>query len=322
MKTMTDKLIINKPGIYNIPEDVYHSDPCVEPSLSSSMAKSIVTSSPLHAWYSSQRLNPAFEREEKSAFDLGKACHTLLLNDGADIVEIKADDFKTKAAQEARDAARAAGKTPLLSKQLADAKAMAYSARRQLKNHEDGCHFLGAGKSEESVFVRDSDTGIWCRARYDRITANRSIIFDYKTAGQTAHPDEFMRQMFRLGYDIQHAHYTRAEKALHGHEPHLFFIVQETKAPFALSVIGLTPAAQDLGIMKRRYAVDWFQWCIEHNTWPAYPNRTCYTDAPVYERQKWLDEEGEPLTSTREEMKEWFKLAEQAQAPSIKEPAE
>ena len=56
---MSDR--ISEPGVYSLPDDAYHADPCPGPSLSSSVAKLMLDRSPLHAWHAHPRLNPNFE---------------------------------------------------------------------------------------------------------------------------------------------------------------------------------------------------------------------------------------------------------------------
>lgn len=299
-------------GLYNIPEHIYHGDPAPEPSFSSSIGKLILNHSPLHGWMKHPRLNQLAAQDNKPAFDLGSSAHQMLLGRGAVIVRIDAPDFRTKAAREARDEAYSENKTPLLAKQYDEVSAMVESCRRQLRHHEDGAYFLLDGNSEQSAFWQQD--GIWCRARFDRVTAQRRIIFDYKTTTD-AHPETFLRRVVDLGYDLSAAHYIEGEKAINGHEPQFIFIVQETKPPFAVSVQALTPAFLEIGRMKLERARKTFAWCLEHDKWPAFPNRTAYIDPPGWERQKWLDEHGESLNSNHEEMLAMFRMWEQMQAP-------
>jgi hypothetical protein len=90
---------ITEPGLYEgVPETVYHADP-VEPgpSLSSSIAKLLVTRSPRHAWHEHPRLRKAKALEVEApskAMDIGTAAHKLILGRGRDIVEITADDYR------------------------------------------------------------------------------------------------------------------------------------------------------------------------------------------------------------------------------------
>ncbi|MBL4826117.1 MAG: PD-(D/E)XK nuclease-like domain-containing protein [Spongiibacteraceae bacterium] len=309
---------IQAPGIYDIEEAAYHADPAPEPSLSSSIAKTILNHSPLHAWMKHPRLNDLKEHEHKACFDIGTAAHCMLLGSGPKLVEVNANDWKTKVARDARDEAYNEGATPLLAKNMAEVREMVGSARRQLKYHEDGCHFLANGQSEQSAFWLED--GIWNRARYDRITRKRHIMFEYKTTTD-AHPDAFMRQVLNLGYDVSAAHYLAGEKAINGHEPHFLFIAQEKKPPYAVCVQALTPAFLVIGEMKRKRALQIFKWCLDNNKWPAFPNRTAYIDPPVFEKAKWMDEDGDQLNSNHDEMKEMFKVWEQAQQPLIEKEA-
>ena len=141
------------PNFYAMPADEYHADPCPQPSLSSSIAQILLRESPRKAWFSHPRLNPQYREEHDGKFDLGTCAHAVLLeNDASRITIVEADDWRTKAAKEQRDAARAAGKTPLLARHFADVQAMVEAARKFI-----------AG-SEVSEYWPDSDselTGIW-----------------------------------------------------------------------------------------------------------------------------------------------------------------
>ena len=92
----------------------YHADPCPEPSLSSSIARLILSHSPLHAWTEHPRLNPNYKPEESTKFDRGSAAHALLLEGEDRMAVIPFKDYRKDAAQEARDNARLAGKFPVL----------------------------------------------------------------------------------------------------------------------------------------------------------------------------------------------------------------
>ena len=126
-------------GIYTIPHDVYHQDPCPTPSLSSSVAKVLLRQSPAHAAMQHPKLNNNYVNAESSRFDLGTIAHALLLEDDSSrLITIEADDWRTKAAKEARDAARAEGKIPILTKQAAHLLKMVGTARDFLRSSEVG----------------------------------------------------------------------------------------------------------------------------------------------------------------------------------------
>ena len=87
-------------GIYTIPHDVYHQDPCPTPSLSSSVAKVLLRQSPAHAAMQHPKLNNNYVNAESSRFDLGTIAHALLLEDDSSrLITIEADDWRTKAAK-------------------------------------------------------------------------------------------------------------------------------------------------------------------------------------------------------------------------------
>src|SRR3954454_20001620 len=61
--------------------------------------------------------NPLYQPEERTDFDIGVAAHLAVLEperQAQGIVVIEAGDYRTNRAREARDAARAEGKVPLL----------------------------------------------------------------------------------------------------------------------------------------------------------------------------------------------------------------
>lgn len=285
-----DSPVIDQPGIYRIGPDDYHSDPCPTPSLSSSIARLMLANSPAHGWYNHPRLNPAFEREEKETFDLGRAAHAYLLEGESGFAIIEADDWRTAKAKSARELARLAGKIPLLAHRWADVQAMALTAREQLAKHEAPIP-LTNGRAEQTLIWPERGD-VWCRARLDWLHDAYEWIDDYKSTGATANPDEWTRgPLFGTGYDLQAAFYVRGLKVLTGIEAQFRFVVQENFAPFALSVIGLGPDVLTLAEKKRQHAVELWRDCLRANSWPAYPTRTCFAELPPWIEANWLARE-------------------------------
>lgn len=288
---------IDQEGIYALTAEQYHADPCLNPSLNFSTAKVICLESPAHAWAAHARLNPAYTRDEKECYDLGTSVHSVLL-EGVDKVEvIDAADWRTKAAKEARDAARANGKIPLLPATHAKVLAMVAAVRGQLAEHDTdgGSAMFTGGEAEQSLIWRDG--GTLCRARLDYIRRDRLTattdgwcIDDYKTAAD-ANPDNWIRQMFRLGYDLQAAWYQHGHQAITGELSTFRFCVQETEPPYALSVIGLNTDTWTLAEKKRLYAVEVWNRCVKTNRWPGYPPRTCFATLPPTHEAWWLEKE-------------------------------
>lgn len=85
--------------ILNVSEAAYHADPCPSPSLSQSIAHTLITQSPRHARLEHPRLGGQ-QRASTKAMDEGAILHKLLLGAGADFEMVVADDWRTKAAKE------------------------------------------------------------------------------------------------------------------------------------------------------------------------------------------------------------------------------
>ena len=119
------------------------------PGLSSTGAKRILRSPMHYQWEQEHRV-------EKAAYDFGHAVHALVLGTGLDIVEIDADDWRTKAAKDARTAAYAQSKIPLLRVDAERARDAAAAG----KAHPIAGPLFSAGEPEVSLFWADEATGV------------------------------------------------------------------------------------------------------------------------------------------------------------------
>jgi len=282
------RITIATPGLYTIPPLEYHADPVVEPSLSASIARVLLDRSPRHAWWAHPRLNPAFRSDHDDKFDLGTAAHAYLLEGQNGIVTIDADDWRTRAAREARDAARGKGTIALLVRQWSDVQVMGAVATQQLSDHLDPPRPLSNGTPEVTLVWQERD--VWCRARLDWLHEDHKTVDDYKTTAGSANPDAWTRgSLFGLGYDVQAAFYLRGVKAVFGVEADFRFVVQEASPPYALSVIGLAPSVLQLAHAKVAYAIDRWRDCLASDRWPGYPAHTCYAEAPPWEETRWAE---------------------------------
>lgn len=299
------------PGIYNLPAAEYHADPCPEPSLSSSIARELIASSARHAWFKHPRLNANYQPEDDDdRFDLGTALHAYLLEGEAGFRVVDAPDWRTKAAKEARAAARAEGKVALLAHKWADVQGAATSARTHLRDH-DAPEPLTGGQPEQTVIWQDG--GLWCRARLDWLHDGHRVIDDLKSTEGTANPEVWSRTMFNHGFDLQAAWYLRGLKAVTGRDATFRFIVVETRAPYAVSVIGLGPEALAVAERKVAYALALWRECLARGAWPGYPPRTCYVIPPPWEVARWsvdvpaVIDDGRPLAEQLMEQTGWIR---------------
>lgn len=278
---------------WDMPEHVYHGDPAAHPSLSSTIAKSLVHETPLHAWTKHPRLNPFFEDEHKDAFDLGSTAHTVLLGKGAEIDVIDAKDWRTKAAREAKEAACAAGKTPILAADHERVEVMVEAARMQLTAIGLGDVFGRAIGREVSFFAEVQEC--LCRCRVDALAveerAGRPLLvaYDYKTTARIPTDAEIPRLLANLSYDIQDAHYTATVAAATGLPCEMRFVIQEKSPPHLLTVTRLSlPWREDGQQMAQRAREVWSR-CLATNTWPGLSGDIIEAEAPPWHVNKWSE---------------------------------
>lgn len=302
-----------KPGVHvDIPVDEYHADKhSPEPSLSSSIAKILVTRSPLHAYMAHPRLNTKHEREEKESFDLGTAVHDALLESGSRIEYIDPLDFPgakggipdgwTNAPiRAARDACYAAGRTPVLLKYKEPIDAMVANALAAIEtcDHLEG-RTLADGTAEQSVFWTEGteeEGQIWCRSRPDWMSHDRRVQVSVKSTATSANPSLFNRQYVNLGYDLQDAFYLRGNRATGAPEDCVnLTLVMENTPPYACVWFALTPEFMSLGEEKVDEAMEIWRRCIGSGRWPAYPRHVHFIEAPPYSKLQW--EERESITT-------------------------
>lgn len=288
---------IGEPGFYELDADDYHADPASEPSLSASLASTLIEETPAHAWAAHPKLGYEPDGDEKGAarLDLGTVVHTLILGKGRDVVAIDADSFLTKAAKQARDDARAAGKTPVLLKELARAEMIADAARAFVAL-APGCEQAFSpehGRPEVAMVWRDA-TGAMCRSLVDWMPNDRRVLWDIKTTARSANPAGAGRLIANHGYELQAAFYERGlvhlEPELAGRVRFRWLFV-EIEPPFACSVIEMDGLGLSVGRRKVSAALDLWNRCRAADLWPAYPPRVCVADYPQFAADRWAERE-------------------------------
>ena len=296
MIRLSDGMVVNtiiEPGIYSgMGMDVYLEDCCPEPSLSRSIIKSLIYECPKKAYFKHPKFNPNAIDHSNGGMDLGSAVHSLLL-EGIDIAAcINPEDYPgqkgeipkgwtTKAIKEARDAARANGKIPMLPDDYQKAVSIAQAASEQLADSEVGIQSLQAEGWSETVCAWQ-EKGIWLRTRNDWLSSDYSLILDLKTTSQSAEPGSYVRQILASGGDIQAALYTRGIKKLTGVKPRFVLMVVEIEPPYLCSFISLSPTFMELGKQKVEEGMRLWSECLSSGVWGGYPNRIMQVDAPPW----------------------------------------
>jgi len=281
-------MLIETPGAYDIPSEIYHLDPAPIPSLSRSTIKDLINRSAAHAAFNHPRLNPAYQPDDGGGkFDVGTASHSIILEGIDNVAVIEADDWRTKAAKEARDLARKEGKTPLLPYQFEEVKKCVSRVEEQIY----GCPELGIknlmedGDPELSFFWKEEKT--WLRSRLDWISTDRKLILDLKFTDMSVNPADLSRYILNMGLDIQNVLYCRAVEAVFGIKPKFVFVFAEVNEPYICSFIGLPPDFLALGQSKIEYGLYLWRECMKTGNWPAYPNRVAYVDLPGWAMAAW-----------------------------------
>jgi hypothetical protein len=282
---------VTGPGVYDIPEDVYHADPVPGGSLSSTGARLLIEPAGPAKFDWARRHN----KLPTEAMEFGTAAHHQILGTGAEVVPIEAENYQTKKAQQARDEARERGAVPMLPHQLDALGAMA----KVLREHPLASALLtGWGRPEQSAFWRDKETGVICRSRYDvfptgKTVLGRVLVPDYKTA-KDAGPEAFAKAVNERGYHQQAPFYLDGLRALGlaDEDAAFAFVVQEKTPPYLVAVYQLDAAALMIGAYRNRKALRTYAECTASGRWPGYSEDIETVSLPAWvEKRAWEDEE-------------------------------
>lgn len=283
---------IEKPGIYRGVSDAdYRSDPCPIPSFTQSLCKVIIERSPKHAWVASPRLNPQFEYDDDTKFDIGNVAHKLVLGRGKEIEVLDFDDWRTKAAKEAREEAADAGKIAVLKHQFQQAFDMAGRAQVQLSKHEDRDAFTNG---DAEVMIAWEEDGIWFRSLIDWLHTDLRTVDDFKTSGMSMAPHIIGIRAETAGWHVQAAFIERGLDILDpaGAGRRRFrFIGQETDEPNALNVMHMNNYWMTMGRKKVAAGVELWRAASKTNRWPGYPRKAITPDFPGFKEKQWLERE-------------------------------
>jgi hypothetical protein len=245
--------------ILDVTPDEYHA----LPDFSSSIAKVVIAQSPAHA-------KAAVGKKPTKVMDRGAVIHRLLLGKGADYEVIRHNDFKTNKAKEERDAARAAGKVPVIAHDFESWCIAAEAIRVQLADRGivlDGASELAIGWDEMTPHGIVS-----CRGMLDHAWIDTGEIIDIKLTGDAA-PSAIERTAENLNYCVQWAAYTRAMTAL---RPELAGRVRftfawcEDQEPWIVNLTEPDGVFRELGERRWLRAVNTWAKCLATGVYPAY----------------------------------------------------
>lgn len=268
-------------GRFDIDERSYHADPVrhLGGSLSSTLARKLLAPScPALA------LHAARHPVHRDYFDLGTVTHRLILGAGQAIVEIPADSWRTRAAQEARDEARACGQVPILSRDLARARKMVQAVYAQPLA---ASLLTRPGRPEQVLIWREGD--VLCRAMFDRWpdpAAGDPVAVDVKKTAKALDDRTLQRTFWDLGYHQQAEWYSRGYHAVHGVWPAFVFVVVQDEPPHLVRVVELDDDLMADARARNDEALRVWQQCRESGVWPGYGDDIATITAPSWARTR------------------------------------
>ena len=257
----------------------YHRDPCEVPSLSSSIAKELITRSPLHAHH----LHPRFgkgARQITQAKDNGSIVHALLLGKGAETAVMPHDEYRTNAAKADRDAAIADGKIPIKAKDYAEISAAAEKIRFRFFGL--GIDFQDPAWLAEQAIEWDEQGLIGpvrCRAMFDLVNIETGAIVDVKSTSD-ASVENAAKTVWRFDYHLQDAAFRSALSALTGEPSAFTFAFCELDAPYGVLPAKCSGAFREIGEARWRHAVRIWEECLAMDVWPGYSTEIVRLEPP------------------------------------------
>lgn len=196
---------------------------------------------------------------------IGQVVHSNILETKLDSFVVRPEDmdYKTKAGREWRDRQT----VPILTKEEAVELGGMMAA---VRNHPTARSILDAkGNNEVCCWKTHKPTGLLLKGRADRVTTdnkNLTVIADLKTCQHGGgNEEDFSRDIWRYGYDVQAAFYLDLFGA-----SFFVFIVVEKEPPFAVSCYNLSPESIALGRHKYEGWLQTVKQCTDSGIWPAY----------------------------------------------------
>ena len=263
---------ITKPGlVYDMPDELYHSDPVEGGSLSSSLARQLTNHVPAKA-YALHR-----NRKPTAAMNIGKAAHLHALGAGPELIVWQYDGRTTLGKVERAQHAPAIALEKVIAVTEVE-RDQVLGMAAALRADPEVAAILDAGTPEVSIFWQEkvfSDDREhlrmpWCRGRFDLLG---DVGDDYKTTND-ASAAGFEHAMATYGYHQQADFYGRGLRAI-GHpagDRPLRFICQEKQPPYLVQVHTCDDLAMEIAAALNDRAIDIFAEAVASGEWAGYPS--------------------------------------------------
>jgi hypothetical protein len=255
-------LFIDKPGVYDITNDEYHSSAGISRSGIMEFMKT-----PFH-YYNKYILGNRQESSSKSLI-LGSALHCYVLEPEKffnEYIIVEKLDRRTKEGKAYYELLEYEKGTKECINQ--EDFAIIESMSKSLRSDKKIDQLISGAMYERSLYWTDPHTGMLCKCRPD--VWQNGFIVDLKSSADAGFR-EFQRSMYNYGYHIQCAMIHEAFKNLFNEDMKDFvFTVVENQAPYVPAIYKLDELSlqQSVEIFKNKLLE--LKQCQDKNEWPGY----------------------------------------------------
>lgn len=268
----------------------FSGDGAETPALSPSIARVGIAECARQMWAEHRLLGncitvseDALKRRER-----GKALHNLVVEDGKKIECISAANWKSKAAKEQRDVARAAGLIPILEDTLLELEGAAIHIGQSLAELNID---LADGVAEQKMHWYESSSigEVLCSGVIDWHNLTTAKIIDLKTTEGSVHPDKCGATIVDSTAVIQDCAYRNAvcskNPQLQG-RTEVTFIFAQSKEPFLVTPGTCDGVMRNIGETRWLRAIEIWARCLaagrEAKHWPQHTDRPTTFYAPAW----------------------------------------
>jgi hypothetical protein len=222
--------------------------------------------------------------DETMAMGFGSVVHELALGRGAGFAVWEGETWRGKEAAEFRELSALQGQTPIKRGDYERATTLVTRAWAQLEKM--GLEYvLDEGVSEQVAVCKLG--GHYMRVMLDKWHEQRGEIWDIKTTGKSAHPEDISRTIPRMHYDLRSEFYLKVVSELTGIPVRkgglsFNFIFVETEPPFLVTPCYMDAALKMRGERDASRAIEKWARCLETGIWPGYVDGIVEIAAPGY----------------------------------------
>jgi hypothetical protein len=261
------------------------------PALSPSIARALVAECPRQAWAEHRLLGDcisisedALKRREK-----GKALHNFVLEGGGNIEVIPEANWRSKAAKEARDVARAAGMIPILEDTMTEIEAAAMRIIIEL-DRELGVSLEEGVAEKKFHWYEESSIGpVLCSGVIDWHDPETGRIVDLKTTEGSVRPEKCGAAVAEGSAVIQDCAYRNAlcyeNPELQGRTS-VDFLFAQSKEPFMVTPGYCDGSLRHIGETRWLRAVETWAKCLAAGRgakhWPPHTDKPVQFYAPPW----------------------------------------